>query len=113
MDFSPTVNASGSLLLACASFDANVTVLKCHWNSQSELLSALKKAADEKTSTSQGALDVFSIWETISGHESEVKCASFSPKSRYLATCSRDKAVFIYGLEGESVGILGETRSVM
>lgn len=43
-----------------------------------------------------------SKWECmglVTGHENEVKSAAFSPSGEYLATCSRDKSVWIYSTE--------------
>lgn len=48
-----------------------------------------------------------SDWEfslVLEGHDSEIKCVAFSPSGQYLATCSRDKSVWIWeeiGEEGE------------
>ncbi|KAM0246989.1 hypothetical protein ACHAQJ_010017 [Trichoderma viride] len=32
----------------------------------------------------------------LEGHDSEVKCCAFSPSGAYLATCSRDKSIWIW-----------------
>lgn len=94
-------NPSGDLL-AVASFDATVSL----W----------KDVEGPETETTRMRVECVGV---VTGHENEVKAAAFSPSGEYLATCSRDKSVWIYeasssnastlhspGLEFECVAIL-------
>lgn len=56
----------------------------------------------------------------LEGHDSEVKACAFSPSGAYLATCSRDKSIWIWEVDDESefacAGVLhghgGDVKSV-
>ena len=41
----------------------------------------------------------FECLTTLEGHDSEVKCVSWSISGKYLSTCSRDKTVWIWDVE--------------
>ena len=72
---------SGSML-ATASFDANIGI----WEQEK----------GDEDDTSGG------LWEctsTLEGHETECKSVAYSVNGNYLASCSRDKTVWIW--EGE------------
>jgi len=68
-------------ILAATSFDATVSL----W----------KEASREDNDAPQNGL-CFQCAGVVTGHENEVKSAAFSPSGEYLATCSRDKSVWIY-----------------
>lgn len=70
-------------------------------------------------SSSGGSADGDKEWEftlVLEGHDSEIKSVAFSPAGQYLATCSRDKSVWIWEDVGateaddewETVAVLNE-----
>jgi len=65
-------------MFACASFDGTTSIWKRDFKSQS--LS-------------------FSCVTSIEGHENEVKSVSWDSTGKYLATCGRDKAVWIWEMQ--------------
>ncbi|KAH9407737.1 cytosolic iron-sulfur protein assembly [Tyrophagus putrescentiae] len=65
--------------LASTSFDATTVIWHCKG----------RNVEDEEDPE-------WSVMFSLEGHENEVKAAAWSPDDSYLATCSRDKAVWIW-----------------
>ena len=67
---SVAVSPDGTLL-AFASFDSSVSIWLC----------------DD---------DVYDCVSVLEGHENEVKCVDWHPERNYIATCGRDKSVWVW-----------------
>ncbi|KAI1343796.1 WD repeat domain-containing protein [Xylariaceae sp. FL0016] len=110
----PARAGDGKLCLVTGSFDATAGLW--HWGDggegddedeetalETEVTAATRRGSDD------GEKDDDKDWELIvvlDGHDSEIKSVAFSPTGQYLATCSRDKSVWIW--EDVSGGAGGE-----
>lgn len=79
--------------LASASFDGTT----CIWHQKAN------ENNDEPTTMD------WTVMVSLEGHENEVKCVAWSPNNTFLATCSRDKSVWIWekievGCESDDCG---------
>lgn len=92
-------------ILAAGSFDATISI----WAREAieeDVMSNESNIDTEETSE----MDLLAI---IEGHENEVKCIAWSSDGSLLATCSRDKSVWIWetdeaGEEYECISVLQE-----
>jgi WD40 repeat protein len=133
----PTVKNTGTLCLATGSFDATMGI----WRRREERFVEIREEKEIHTEqageddgfeveiTSDGAAkpvpriqnedsDDDDDWEfaiVLEGHDSEVKNVAYSPSGQWLASCSRDKSIWIWeeiGDEGddefETIAVLQE-----
>lgn len=102
------VQPGSPFLMASASFDASVAIWKASdvvGDSTIESMgdtmdSTVDSTADSTAEPKQCARNKgYECIATLEGHENEVKCVAWSPVSPLLATCGRDKSIWIW--EGE------------
>ncbi|KAL3094302.1 hypothetical protein niasHS_004058 [Heterodera schachtii] len=74
-------------LLASASFDASIVVYEKQ-----------QQQSDDGGGGGGGVVD-FEELHRLEGHENEVKCVAFSASGEHLATCSRDKSVWVWQMD--------------
>ncbi|TVY33397.1 putative cytosolic iron-sulfur protein assembly protein [Lachnellula occidentalis] len=106
----PAVGSSGVLSIATGSFDATMGI----WRRSEEEASGggveveISELGEEK--------DEEADWEfaiVLEGHDSEVKNVAYSPSGQWLASCSRDKSVWIWEDIGEEGDDEFETIAVL
>jgi WD40 repeat protein len=116
----PTVKNTGTLYIATGSFDSTMAIWKRQEASFAEM-EAPKQEHIEQFDDNEDGLE-FEIksrrvddedsekgddWEfsiVLEGHDSEIKTVAYSPSGQWLASCSRDKSIWVW----EEIGDEGE-----
>ncbi|KAF1976027.1 WD40 repeat-like protein, partial [Bimuria novae-zelandiae CBS 107.79] len=78
-------------VLATGSFDASAGIWRRRHAHSASLEKEINAEGDEEEDE-----DEYQFACILDGHESEIKSLSWSPSGQYLATCSRDKSVWIW-----------------
>lgn len=92
------MQGTGESILVTGSFDASAGIWR-RWESGSGLVKSEEDGDAEQDFTAQGDRDDDDEWQfavVLDGHDSEIKCVAYSPVGPFLATCSRDKSVWIW-----------------
>ncbi|KAF2467108.1 cytosolic iron-sulfur protein assembly protein 1 [Lindgomyces ingoldianus] len=84
----------GQSVLATGSFDASAGIWRRDERGLAE--DTQRERAGDWDGDEEGEDDDYQFSCILDGHESEIKSLSWSPSGQYLATCSRDKSVWIW-----------------
>ena len=114
-------NLKGESVIATGSFDASVGIWRRWDNDMSLRVENTKMAVEDESLNLNGDTyiedeeeesDEWRFAIVLDGHESEVKSVAWSAGGNFLATCSRDKSVWIWEEVGnddfETVAVLQE-----
>ncbi|KAF2692163.1 WD40 repeat-like protein [Lentithecium fluviatile CBS 122367] len=83
----------GQSVLATGSFDASAGIWRKKEQTQEQDFTRRGGDGDEEEDEDE---DDYQFACILDGHESEIKSLSWNPSGQYLATCSRDKSVWIW-----------------
>lgn len=86
---------TGQNVLASGSFDASAGIWRREQQEERYQVDDEDKNKDDDDDEDEAA-DDYQFSCILDGHESEIKCLSWSPSGQFLATCSRDKSVWIW-----------------
>ncbi|KAF2833614.1 putative cytosolic iron-sulfur protein assembly protein 1 [Ophiobolus disseminans] len=86
----------GQSVLATGSFDASAGIWRREEQSSNEDDFTNRRIGGAEDEDGRDDDDDYQFSCILDGHESEIKSLSWSPTGQYLATCSRDKSVWIW-----------------
>lgn len=86
---------TGQSVLATGSFDASAGIWRRDERGSEEDHTRRQGGGDDNDEEEEDA-DDYQFSCILDGHEHEIKSLSWSPSGQYLATCSRDKSVWIW-----------------
>lgn len=96
MSWKPGVK--GQSVLATGSFDSSAGIWRHEedGNLEDDFTNRRIGGGEDSDGREDGDDDEYQFSCILDGHESEIKSLSWSPSGQYLATCSRDKSVWIW-----------------
>ncbi|KAF2035582.1 putative cytosolic iron-sulfur protein assembly protein 1 [Setomelanomma holmii] len=89
-------NTRGQSVLATGSFDSSAGIWRREEQSTNEDDFTNRRIGGAEDEDGRDDDDDYQFSCILDGHESEIKSLSWSPTGQYLATCSRDKSVWIW-----------------
>ncbi|KAA8571518.1 hypothetical protein MFRU_016g00110 [Monilinia fructicola] len=120
----PGVRKDGALTIASGSFDGTMGLWKREEEQNDEELELeigadgaahqgpqLRKGGDGNSDSDEAEDWEFSA--VLEGHDSEIKHVAYSPSGQYLASCSRDKSIWIWEEIGDEDEVEFETTAIL
>jgi WD40 repeat protein len=89
-------HTQGQSVLATGSFDSSAGIWRREEQGASENDFTNRRVGAAEDEDGRDDDDDYQFSCILDGHESEIKSLSWSPTGQYLATCSRDKSVWIW-----------------
>ncbi|RCK65130.1 putative cytosolic iron-sulfur protein assembly protein 1 [Candida viswanathii] len=86
--------------LASGSFDSKISI----WGvDEPDSVYDLEEIIERQAEVLSSASNEWNLMAIIEGHENEVKCVDWNYDGRFLASCSRDKSVWIWETDPETL----------
>lgn len=92
VSWKPKTGNSSEVVLATASFDGTVGI----WIRDDDRYAQEVGSSGSVDDGADVGLEEWEFVASLEGHENEVKCVDWSSDGAYLASCSRDKSVWIW-----------------
>lgn len=107
-------NLKGESVLATGSFDASVAIWR-RWDGDMDLRREnqfIGISTDQSENTEEDDPEEWRFALVLDGHESEVKSVAWSAGGNFIASCSRDKSIWVWEEVGdddfETVAVMSE-----
>lgn len=94
--FAPTSSTLGVPILATASFDGKILIWEHYPDNDNTTNGNTNNDGDDEESSALEHNNLFEPIAQLEGHENEIKCLAWNATGSLLASCGRDKTIWIW-----------------